>query len=546
MQGEILFSDVTRFKAVKDLVDGDLVDRRTWFARAEKNRAERYRRVATDKPIYPGAPNLADPIVADLIRDLKQSIVTTLWQAPRLAQFIGLDADGLANAEAAEAAFDFHLRSIPRTRTRIAQCVDDVLMYGHGVAKLIETSGRGGLPVPNFYPVSALSVVVPTATLELGQAERVCHMMRFTLSEFRRAASAGAWNPLVVAAAIKKAGERKAASTGVDRGDVRTRYREGALNDSGAGVEVWEIFYETADAGRRVCLVCPDLPDVPLSDKPWIWVALVGVESEPPVREWPFVQFRNEDTLGFYNSTGIPETLEDDQREASSFRTVRAIALDFAGKPFLKGQKGAQPFRFRAGENIGQQEVVWFESPGTEQVYQQDYARTLAMKRVGSQQGFIGSVVGGDQRKTATEVNALMGTAHGMSTDAVDRFAEPWAEMFTMMWTFLSRQARANGGRCGLILSASKALPAAVWSAEFVISTGVSGRSVNQQRTLSALTNLGQLAPIIENMSVTLGPVAVRDFYMWIFNTMDTELARRLMSSSGAGQSRAAGTEVAV
>ena len=536
MDGETLFSDVGRFGVLKDLVDADLKDRAQWYDRAVRNRTERFKRTNTVKPMYEGAPNLVDPIIDDLIRELKQSIVTTLWQAPHLAQFIGLDDTGVENAEAAEAAFDFHLRKIPRTRARIAQCVDDVLMYGHGIAKLIEKRGRGGMTVPDFYPVSALSVVVPTSTHELEAAERVCHMMRYTVSEFRRAAKAGAWDVAVAAEALKIAAERKApAGVGVDRGDSRTRYRDGTLNDSGSGVDVWEIFYETDDAGRRVCLLCPDCPDAPLSDKPWIWVTLVGAEEEAPVRPWPFVQFRCEDTLGFYNSTGLPEILEDDQREASSFRTVRAIALDFAGKPFLKGQKGTQPFRFRAGENIGQQEIVWFKTPGTEQIYQQDYARTLAMKRVGSQQGYVGSVAGGDQRKTATEVNALLGTANGMSVDAVDRFAEPWAEMFGMMWTFLSRQARANNGKCGLILSAASVLPPEVWAAEYCISTGVSGRSVNQHQTLTALTNLGQLAPIVANMKETLGPASVRDFYLWIFNTLDTELARRVMASAGKG-----------
>lgn len=44
----------------------DLTDRAAWFRRAEKNRIERYR-VNTEKPICPGAPNLSDPIIADLI-----------------------------------------------------------------------------------------------------------------------------------------------------------------------------------------------------------------------------------------------------------------------------------------------------------------------------------------------------------------------------------------------------------------------------------------------------------------------------------------------
>ena len=78
-------------------------------------------------------------------------------------------------------------------------------------------------------------------------------------------------------------------------------------------------------------------------------------------------------------------------------------------------------------------EIVWAQTPGVEHIYEQDYSRNLAMKRVGSTQGAIASVAGTDQRKTATEVNAMMSAANGMSTDAVDRFAEPWAEMFDMM-----------------------------------------------------------------------------------------------------------------
>lgn len=531
MDGEILFSDVTRFKGLKESVESDLKDRKTWFKRAEANRVERYRRKNTEKPIYPGAPNIADPVIADMIRDLKQSILTTLWQAPRLAQFIGLDKIGVANAETAEAAFDFHLRIIPRTRARIAQCVDDELTYGHGIAKLIERAGRGGMTVPDFVPVSPLAVVVPTCTGELGEAERVCHMMRYTVSKFRKASKAGEWNAAAVAAALTASQERKSAPFGVDRGNVLARYREGALSDSGSGVDVWEIFYET-DLGRRVCLLCPDCPDVPLIDKPWIYVTIVGEEDTAPERAWPFVQFKNEDVTGFYNSSGVPEILEDDQKEASCYRNVRAVALDFCGKPFLKGQKGSQPFRFRAGENVGNQEVVFFKSPGTEQIYQQEYARNLAMKRVGSAQGFVASVTGGDQRKTATEIDALMSTVNGMSVDAVERFAEPWAEMFAMMWHCMSRQARLNAGRCGMTLTSERVLKPEVWKAEFAISAGVSGRSVNQHRTLAALTNLGQLAPVLENMTETLGPASVRDFYLWILNTLDTELARKVMASA--------------
>jgi hypothetical protein len=360
----------------------------------------------------------------------------------------------------------------------------------------------------------------------------------YTVAEFRRAAQANGWDSTVAELAVTKAAERRNAAAAGDRGEARARYRDGSLNDSQGGVEVWEIFYDTSDAGRRVCTLAPDVPDRPLDDRPWTWVALVGAEAEPPARPWPFVQFRNEDATGFYNTRGIPEILEVDQKEASTYRTTRAIAIDFAGKPFLSGQRHSTPFRFRAGEFLDGMEIVWAKNPGVDHVYQQDYSRNLAMKRVGSTQGAIASAAGADQRKTATEVNDMMASANGMSTDAVDRFAEPWAEMFDMMWTFMARTARANGGRCGLIQAAGKVMPSAAWSAEYCISAGVSGRSVNQSHTLAALTYIGQLAPVAENMTLALGPAAVKDFYLWIFNTLDTELARRVMAAAGSGDQR--------
>ena len=536
MDGELLATDAARFTTLKKLVDLDLADRREWFSRAERNRTERFKRTNTKKPVYDGAPNLVDPIIDDLIRELKQSCVTTLWQAPRLAQFIGLDETGVANAESAEAAFDFHLRHTCKTRSRISQIVDDELTFGFGLAKMVEVSGRGGLEVPEFVPVSPLSVCVPTATGEIAAAERVCHMMRYTLSEFRRAVKANGWDAAAAGAILKKMDEKKPVSNGTpadieaDRGEVRARYRDGALADSHPALNLWEVYYETEDLGRRVCVICPDMPAaVALSDRPWTWVALVGVETEPPVKPWPFVQFRNEDATGFYNTRGLPEIIEVDQKEASTYRTTRAIAIDFAGKPFLQGQKRSTPFRFRAGEYLDGAEIVWFKSPGVENIYQQDYARNLAMKRVGSTQGAIASVVGAEQRKTATEVNAMMSTSNGMSTDAVDRFAEPWSEIFALMWQHIARAARAREGKTGLLRASGSGLTLAAWSADYCISAGVSGRSVNQARTLVSLTNMGQLAPILESMTATLGNDAVKAFYLWIFNTIDTELARRVM-----------------
>lgn len=547
---EIAAADAGRFVALRDAVNRDLKDRTPWFDRCRKNEVERYKRQNTEKPLYAGAPNLVDPVIDDLIKDLKQSVVTTLWQAPRLAQFIGLDDKAVKYAEQVEAVFDFHLRRIGRTRARMSVCVDKQLTYGSAVAKMVTVAGAGGCEVPEFRVLSPLSVVVPTSTGEIADAQRVCHIFKFGVAEFRRAVKANGWEAGAEAAVLKEVEEKGGCTYTGDACAYRAPYRDGNLTTETRLVEVWEIYYETADTGRRVCVIAPALPSAVLYNRPWALPRLMGAEDAPPARPWPFVQFRYEDTDGYYNSRGIPEIIEVDQKEASSYRTARGVSIDFAGKPFVDGQRRATPFTFKAGEFLDGAKIVWAEPPDDRQTYQQEYARTLAMKRVGSARGDISGVTGGDQRKTATEVKALMATSNGMSVDAVDRFAEPWAELFGMMWQHLSRAVRGAGGKCGLTVKPGEALPAEAWGASYCVAAGVSGRAVTQTQTLAALTNMGQLAALMENMTQTLGPAAVKDFYLWIFQILDSDLSRRVMAASkgagagpGAGAGAAPGTE---
>jgi hypothetical protein len=69
-----------------------------------------------------------------------------------------------------------------------------------------------------------------------------------------------------------------------------------------------------------------------------------------------------------------------------------------------------------------------------------------------------------------------------------------------MMWLFMSRHARAQGGKTGLTLAGGAVLAQPAWAGEYCISTGVSGRSVNQHRTLASLTNMGQIRPLLTKL----------------------------------------------
>ncbi len=80
-----------------------------------------------------------------------------------------------------------------------------------------------------------------------------------------------------------------------------------------------------------------------------------------------------------------------------------------------------------------------------------------------------------------------------------------------------------------------EAIPKAAFAANYAVAAGVSGRIVSQTNTLTALTNMGQLGSLMENMTATLGASAVRDFYGWMLSVLDADMARRVMDAAGAG-----------
>lgn len=559
---ELRASDEGRFKALRDWVREDISNRKTWAERARKNRELRYKRQATKKPLYQNAPNLAEPLIDDMIREIRTAEVSLLWQSARLAQFTGIDAAGVKHAAAAERTFDFHLRHSGRARKMIAQLIDTRLMIGFSIGKVVDKEGRNGVDVPSSVEVSPFSFVVPTDTDDVRDAERCCHILRYSTAQYWRAARDDGWDTQAARIILRRRSESVGGGAAGaydslesdEDGEGRARWRDEKLPESHGKITLWEIYYRTADAGRRVCLIHPEWPELPLYDRPWVWPAVPVTRvvqtpegllreytayDEPPERNWPFVQFRNEDADGFYAPRGVPEIIELDQAEASSYRTVRAIAMDFCGKPYLSGQKrSTNPFRFRAGEYLDGQEIVWAESPLQKQIYQQEYARQQSARRVGSPQSAMSSTdpARGD-KKTATEVVAQSKLSTSMSADSVDRFGEPFAELFTMMWTQIARTARITGGVSGLTeqYDDGGGLGAEAWAAEYCISAGVSGRTANQWQLLS---NMQAVLPYIQVFPQVAQFVRQGALAEWLFNLVDAELAKAVvvdMEAAGMG-----------
>lgn len=559
---------VTYIHTLRDDVKQDITDRKDWAERIKKNRELRFKTKCTTKPAYPNAPNVCDPLIDDLIEEVRDQEISLLFSSAVLANFIPVGQDGLQTCKRAERLFDDHLRNFGKTRARLEVVFDHKLVDGMGVAKVLPEVTKDKGEVPHFTAVDPLDVVVPTATREIAQADRVCHILNYTKAEFAKAAGGNGWDvekAKQISEALKSkggglSGASGVSNTGDEAGSGRAGYKSDQLSESHGVITVWEV-YSIKDGDRWLSVFSPDYPQWPLMDAPWAYAPIVqsvpGIDPmtgqqvmEPqqqpiPDRGWPFFQFRNEGrSLDYYNTRGVPEIIEMDQKEASAFRTSRLIAADFTGKPFITGEKKPEMFKFRAGEWLGNNDVKFITPPATSMIYQGDYARSKASRRVGSASGSLSSSDSSRDKKTATEVSTMQQQANGASANKIDRAAEPLADLFGMIWHDLAYTARLLGQPPPLVASA-EAQGAGdlmeVFGPNYVIGCGMSGRSANTMMQLSQLNTVGEFAA---KFPQTMEFVKGYDLASLIWGSINPLWARKvLVDPQQAGQSGGAPIE---
>lgn len=548
-------SDTDLHKKLSDAVSADCSDRSKWSSRLDTNRELRHKRTNNKKPLYAGAPNLAEPVIDDMIREIRTAEVTLFWNAPQLASFTGVGQAGTQYAQVAQRVFDTHLRNMKRFRRMLSSSVDMRLESGMSLAKLIEIDGENGIRTAGIQIIDPRNVVVPTSCEDIEKAKRICQIVKLTLDEFDEMCetNASTWKEEVckqvrescIEAYKSRVGDKKTDANGTGNGRARGQYTGGELPINETIIELWEIYY-ISDNGRRKCVMGSDTSYLVLEDSPWVYQRLARtnqiygaitsveyLEDKVPERPWPFVQFRQEDSEGYYNTRGIAEILESDQQEASVLRTCRAVAIDFTGKPFF--QKGQSPrvtnkFGFRAGEEIESDESVrWFASPAVEHVYLQQFAEGKASRRAGSPLGALSSVDPKRDKKTATEVMTQNRVSGGVSSDSVDRFAECWADLFEMMWIYNARQAVIYG-TSGMVTG--DPVPPEVWTAEYVISAGISGRTANQW---SVVQNIQAIAPVLQMFPGIGQFVKADELGRFLFGLVSDDLARKMFVDQESG-----------
>lgn len=481
-------------------VRADDSDRSEWKSNQDKWKDLRLCKNAPRKLPYPGAPNLREPIIDDTVTTLTGSELSIMWSARSLAVFNPKDVRGMKAKRRVEVAFDTMLRQSLTFLSKLENLFNLKNERSSAVAKMIETETADGSYLCDILPLEPAKVIVPSCTTTIRTAERVCHEVTMPRREFVNLAKRKGWkNYQEVLDAL---GKKNTEGTGekVPQGTTE-------IGNSVVDIVLWEIYhYGENGVSKWKTVIARDVPEILIDSIEWKWAdkqtltggtdQLTGLPETMTVkgeyRPWPFVQFRFENrTLNFFDVRGVAEKLEHDQSIAQANLNAKGIMMDYYCKPFVKGCTNLKGFKFRPGELLPDG-AEFVQTPRIDSIfdYNVNTAQANAARRVGSPYGALSSTDKSREAKTAAEVKTTAAQNGTFSSLSVERFAEPLAELFGMMWEWCRHERPKLTGQIGMQFFE---LPDAVYDIPFTVQAGVSGRSANSDMILSQLNMLTQM-----------------------------------------------------
>lgn len=498
------------------LVADDLASRKEW---ARKDDVILRRRLG-DRPKqktkpYPGAPNFVETLIDDVVRERTDQECSMFFNSPRLCHVAAIDPMTPEERSAIESGFDDFLRYIvPQSHAKLEECFDTKNARGFAVAK--QTRGVSmvtGKAIPDFEVCDNLDVIVPADTKHTQQAERICHVLRYTERELLQKIESKGWDRAAVMEAINtaKTDDRGNKSDATDDGDTYEKVKNlvGLAKSTSEYVVVWEIYHyagkddaaanpsDIIEGRRMVTIMCPDLPDKPFAKYGWLEMDTIdpvtGAVMIGPDRKWPFVQFRFENRSRYwYDSRGAGHLIMDEQIAATAMRNAQAVMAEFYMNPMFRGlPSNSGNFTFAPGSTLPEgAELVQPPTVPMQFNFDRNDFRATAGRRVGAGSTYNYSLDMGSRKvqKTAEEVSTETMRTTMVSSASVDRFNDPMAELCQMLWEDLARM----GETFPLVSTGQGPFNVEMYRWKLMLIPASSAKTLNPDAVLSRIMNMYQ------------------------------------------------------
>lgn len=347
---------------------------------------------------WPNATDLHWPLIDTNIEKLKPLFFQQVVGMDVLATFVPMRSQLAAATTTIEQWFDYKVREKSNLQDEALSWIDYALMAGRGVLKVYWDNKKRAV---QFESIDPLYFIVPAYTRDLQDADWCVHVMTFSKEAYKRR---GIWKSDEETvkrlcgdlAAGKDPGQNSAAQA--------KQLREGLTHsDNKEKIIVWEVYERQPDSSWRIHTFSPMAPDIPLRET-------IGLLYEHGMV--PFVDFAYEvKDKGWYSPRGVAEMLAPFEAALCHTWNQKHDSMALFNKPLFRAERevpNTANLRLNPGGILPYGIVP--ATMGTPPINFDDemtLVRSVAEQRVANPDFGMGQVINTQNRRTATEIEAI-------------------------------------------------------------------------------------------------------------------------------------------
>lgn len=307
----------------------DLTQRTKWEDRQGLLYKARYRGLRRRNLPFPGASDINWPLVDGIIAKLAPVYFGQLFATDLLATFLPTaEATGQAATLAQSAAqwFDYWVKQESNLEEAILNVIDWMLMLGRPAMKVVWDVDRKRLV---YTPIQPSHLIVPDATTDLWEADRIVHVQRYTVEAYRRNPAFKQDEGFIKRITGSGSSEGQSTETSLRNEHLR---RVG-LTESGSNREIvlWEVWYQESRGEWSYETFAPVCPEETVRTR---------VKNPYEHGHPPFVDFPHEVTQPDWMAPrGVCEIVLTFQAELTKLLNEKNDALTFSSRPLFSAER---------------------------------------------------------------------------------------------------------------------------------------------------------------------------------------------------------------